>query len=281
VSNLDEATLNRLLKLGAQGPEVLFKDHESRDPVIVVPQDMKIESLAKFYPPKRVDQRVTLLEAGSFIDYVNRFKDKDTLIFSDVSESGVTFKAILDYHQPPEEKQGLTAKARYCKHVATFNAVETPEWKVWGRNNRVIMTQLEFAEFLENNLQLFVEPKGAELLELVRTLHGHSNARFNTSLRLDNGAYSASYEEDVSIKGSAGSKSGDIKLPPEIAAGFAIFQGAEPYKIKARLKCRIVDRQLKLYFETIQLPNIVRDSIMLLVKQVSTKTGIVPLLGAA
>jgi hypothetical protein len=37
---------------------------------------------------------------------------------------------------------------------------------------------------------------------------------------------------------------------------------------------------LKLYFETIQLPNIIRESIMLLVEQVAKETKIVPMLGS-
>lgn len=282
MSTFDEPTLQRLIKLGATAPEVLNKEHTDRDPLVVIPEDMKVESLAQFYPPKRIVQAVVLLEAGSFIEYVNRFKDADTLIFSDVTEFGVTFKAVLDYHQAPVTKAEVGPNPRYCKHTATFQAIETPEWKTWKAANGQALSQLDFATFLENNEQLFVKPNGAELLELVRTLHGHCNARFSTAIRSETGAYSVSYEEDVVIKGNAGgtaSKPGEMKLPPQIEAGMSVFQGASPYKIKARLKATATERKLTLRFETIQFHAVVRESILLLVKQVADKTGIVPMLG--
>ena len=275
--NSDLARL--LLQQGAKAPQIL--DLAGGEKVVVIPAGMDVKSLKGFCQPERIEQRVTLLEAGSFIEYVNRFKDADTLIFSDISETGVTFRAVLDYHQQKD------AKARYCRHVAQFTAVETPDWKVWRAADRQLMKQIEFAEFLENNLQLFVDDKGkstgAALLELVRTLHGHANARFATSIRMDNGAHSVIYEEDVRVAGNAGgtaSKPGEMQLPPLVHVGLAVFQGAAPYKITARLKSRVTDRQLFIRFETVQMPAIVRESILLLVKQVAEQTKIVPMLGS-
>ena len=277
-----------LMEQGAKQPGIL--ECPGAEKFAFVPSGMKMESLERFFPPVRIKEVVEILEAGSFVEYVNRFKNDDTLIFCDVQESGVTFEAVIDYHHAPQyekaEKAGdttisITPGPEHCSHRVVFAAVETPDWKVWKAANRQQMTQLAFAEFLENNQQLFVTPKGADLLEIVRTLHGHTNARFNTLIRLDNGAHSVGYDEDVKIVGGgSNSKSGEIKLPPVIEAGFAIFQGVPAYKVKARLKARIEDRGLKLYFETIQLPNIIRESIMLLVEQVAKETKIVPLLGS-
>jgi uncharacterized protein YfdQ (DUF2303 family) len=237
-------------------------------------------SLANFFPPRRVRQNVTLLDAGSFIDYVNRFKSADSLIFSNVTESNATFTAILDYH-----KMDLTAD--YCAHRASFTTQPTPEWSVWLKSNRVPMSQVDFATWLEDNLKLFVtsadeaSPSAAELLELVRTLHGHQNARFSSNLRLQTGAFSASYDEDTEVKGTMTTKPGSIDLPAQICGGFPLFQGGEAYAVPARLKSRIVERKLMLHYETISLPQLVRENIMAVVKQVGEKTGIIPMLGQA
>jgi len=243
-------------------------------PFILVPSGMRAESLAPFRPPPRIKRTVTLLEANSFADYVNKFKMPETLIFVTVTETGCTFRALLDYHQPAPD---LTPA--YCEHEAVFAAVETPDWKVWKAADRKKLPQVDFAEWIENNSRLMVEPSGAELLELVRSLHGHKNARFNQSIRLDNGAYSVNYDEDVEIKGSVSTKAGAIELPPTIKAGIAVFQGADKYAVEARLKSRIEERRLVLYFETIAITEIVRESIMLIVKQISERTSIVPLIG--
>jgi len=233
-----------------------------------------VESLEQYFPPTRIQQRVILLEAGSFIEYVNHFKGPDTLIFANVSETGADFTAVLDYHGAAPELDPA-----YCSHIAKFTAIETPEWKTWKAANRQAMDQVKFATFLEDNLTLFVDPSGAALLELVKSLHGHRNARFTSSLRLDNGSYAVSYDEDISVRGTSSTQSGALELPPVIKAGMRVFQGADAYEIPARLKSRCEERKLVLYFETIGLPTIVRESILLLVKQIEDGTSIIPLLG--
>ncbi len=264
--------LDRIVELSGNFP--IRAAVQTGVPFLVIPDGMKLESLERLIPPQRIKRHVQFLEASSFCDYVNKFKNSNTLIFANVSESGCKFLAILDYHAPMPD---LTPA--YCDHVATFTAIETPEWKTWREANRQAMNQVEFATWLEDNQKLFVEPTGAELLELVRTLHGHNNARFNTALRLDNGSFSVSYDEDVVVKGASVAKGGEFELPPVIKAGIAVFQGGEKYEVSARLKSRCADRKLSLFFETISYHEIVRESILLLTKQIGEETKIVPLLG--
>lgn len=274
MNNTKEETqlVDRLTSFGAMAPEAI--EIPGGTPVVSLPATHHLESLAKFYPPQRIERSVTLLEAGSFADYVNRFKMPDTLIFVTVSETGCTFRAMLDYHSPAPE-----LKPAFCQHEAVFTAVETPDWKTWKAADRKKLKQVEFAEWLEDNARLFVDPPGADLLELVTNLHGHANARFNQAARLKTGAQSVSFEEDVIIKGGSSTTSDSIELPATVSAGIAVFQGSEKYEVKARLKCGIEERRLVLRFETIALAEIVRESILLLVGQISEKTGLVPLIG--
>ena len=224
---------------------------------------------------------MTLLEATSFIDYVNRFKNANTLIFASVSETGVAFKAMLDYHAAAPD-----LKPDFCRHVANFTAIETPEWRIWKEADRELMSQSTFATWLEDNLSLLTVggenkyPTGAALLELVKSLYGHRNARFSQSIRLDNGAHSVQFDEDIEVRGGGTSTaSGDLEIPAMICGGLAIFQGADPYEMPARLKTRCVDRKLGIIFETVNLPKIIRESILLLVEKVAKGTEIIPLLG--
>lgn len=269
---LPKETFDTILSLGAMA--VPIQTLPGAEPLVIIPNTTKTESLAKFFPPARISRKVTLLEAGSFVEYVNRFKTDDTLIFATVSETGAKFMAMLDYHGAAP-----ALKPAYCAHVAEFEAIQTPEWKIWKSVDRTPLNQVAFATFLEDNAGLFVEPNGAELLELVRSLHGHKNARFNTSVRLNNGAYSVGYDEDIVVKSSNTTTSGELELPPVIKAGMSVFQGADAYEIPARLKTRIEDRRLVLFYETIALHKIVRESILLLVKQIADGTDIIPLLG--
>lgn len=284
---ISKEAIDLLLATGRGQNQVM--ENLSGEPFFIAPSG-EPKGLKGFFPPRRIEQRVKLLDAGSFIDYVNRFKTLDSLIFSDVTEQGATLTAVIDYHTP--EKEGGVPD--WCRHIATFTTMQTPEWKAWLAGNRKPMEQVEFATWLEDNLHLFVVPKDkvtgqdlpgyptpAELLELVRSLHGHQNARFNTALRLDNGAYSVAYDEDVSVKGTMSTRSEAMELPPLVCGAVSVFQGSAPYAVSARLKSRCVERKLVLWFETINLPAIVRESIMATVKEVGEKTGIVPLLGSA
>lgn len=274
-SSEEKALVDRLLELG--GNFKVIKASESGEPFTIVPQGMHVESLSEFCPPTRIRQTPRFHESGSFSDYVNRFKTDNTLIFAsfgELGQDGVTFVATLDYHSPAP-----ALKPAYCDHEATFVALFTPEWLTWRQADRKRMGQVEFAEWLEDNQKFFVEPKGAELLETVRSLHGHKNARFNTVIRLDNGAQSVAYDEDVQIKGTSVTKGETLELPPLIKAGIAVFQGAPAYEVTARLKCRVEDRKLFLYYETVSMSAIIRESIMLLAKEIGTKTKIIPLVG--
>lgn len=251
------------------------------DPFVMSPNGAIIP-LKQYFSPRRIEQRVSLQDAGSFIDYVNRFKTPATLIFATLTETNATLAAVFDYHMAATDKH----QPDHCAHRAVFTTLETPDWKAWSAADRRQMDQVQFATWLEDNSQLIRQhekfpeaPSAADILELVRSLHGHSNARFNTALRLDNGAHSVSYDEDVVVKGNNTTRSEGMELPPIICGGVAVYHGAEPYLVPARLKVRVNERKLTLWFETINKPGIIRESIMAITKQVAEKTGIVPLLG--
>ena len=190
--------------------------------------------------------------------------------------------AIFDYHGAVDDAKTPLEPGRLA-HLAKFATITTPEWNAWSEKDREVCGQLEFAEWIEENLKLFTKPEGtsaptgAELLDLVRTLHGHSNARFNTTLRLQTGGHSVSYDEDVQVAGQ--NSSGKIDVPPTIIGGFKIFEGGEAYRVDARLKLRVESRSLKLWYETINKHAIVRENILAVAKLVGEKTGIIPLLG--
>lgn len=268
-------TVNRLLELGAA--KILPQKLETGEPFIVIPATCKVERLGEIITPGHIKRSVSLLEAGSFADYVNRFKTDCTQIFALVTDTGGKFVAVLDYHGPAPE-----LKASFCDHLAIYEPIQTVEFKSWMEANRRRMGQVEFAVWLEENAAVLKEPVGAELLELVQTLHGHSEARFNQTFRLKDGSCKIQFDEDVVVRGTsaASSKPGELELPDTITAGIAPFQGAPLYEIKARLRVRLENRKLSLWFETIAPHQIIRDSLMLATRAIAEKTGLIPLLGS-
>ena len=268
-------SINRLLELGGAVAEP--KDQEGHDPLVIIPNGCKIENLSALYPPRYIKQTVQLTAAAAFVDYVNRFKRPETLIFAALGDDPpATVLAVFDYHTAAPD----SAPAR-CAHLARFCLRPTPEWQTWLEADRQRKAQLTFAEWLEENAPLLESPNGAELLELVQTLHGHSEARFNNTFRLKDGAVKLSYDEDVVIRGTAGntSKPGELELPAFITARLALFEGGEKQPITARLKVRLENRKLVLWFETVQLARVVCDCINATLADIGAKTELPVLRG--
>lgn len=252
-----------------------------------------VQSLAPMMPPSRIRANIALIDVGSFCDYVNRFKNPDTLIFANVTENGAKLTAIIDYHgAPPRSNNEGTVeeigipKPRYGNHRATLELIETDDWKAWVESNgpEAAMTQEQFAVWLEEHAYLFNSVKdgslkGADLLEMVCSLQAKSNVRYNRSIRLQDGRNSLDYEEDVSVTGSL--STGTMVFPQFINAQIQPFEGGPKYYVDARLKTRISGRQLSIWYETVQLNNFIRAAVLDTVKAVTEKTGLIPFIGTA
>lgn len=276
---IPKETIDRLIELGAQAPTI--NELPSAYPFVVLPEKMAVKSLEELVPRHHVKRCVTLKTAESFCDYVNRFRDGTTLVFADVNESAAKFVAVLDYHAQAGVPGCGPALANFCHHTAVYEPEATQEWITWKAANRKPMPQTEFATWLEENAHIFRAPSGAELLELVETIYATSEARYTGAVRLRSGGGKMCYEEDVTLQGRAGTQQGSLELPPKVDAGFAPFIGAEPMLISARLKYRLESRKLVLWFETIGMHLIVRQSVERIVGQVAEATGIKPMMGRA
>lgn len=271
-------TVSTLLKTGAaMAAPVLMAGGE---PYAVVPNGYAIQNLAHLLPPTRVKQCALLVEAGSFCDYVKRYKNPDTMIFAQVTSTGATLTAVIDYHGAADEAGKV--RPEYCAHLAKLELVQTPDWTAWCRADRQPMEQVTFASWLEDHAYLFNSVKdgalkGADLLALVQTLTGKSEVNFTSKMNLKNGATEYTYEEVVNVQGTT--VSGKMEMPGLISAALQPYHGGPVYQVDARLKTRIEGRKLRIWFETVQLDKIIRDSVLDTVKMVAEQTGIVPLLG--
>lgn len=269
MSDLTAEAINTILEIADHNPKYVEADGT---PFICLPAGTKIESLDAFVKPKHIRANPSFNDVSSFTAYVLKFADDDTIVFANPSADGVEVAAIIDYHH------GVTPE--WCKHKATFKTQLTPEYQTWMAANRKQMNQVDFATWLEDNANLMVEPSGTDLLELVRTLHGHKNARFSGEVRLATGNYSVSWEEETVVKATTKTEGGSIELPRIITAGIAPFLGASPYAIQARLKTKVEERKLALWFETIAPHVIIRDSINLVCAQIKAALNRPLLIGA-
>lgn len=265
-----------LLAAGAGLNSRVLTEHGG-PPVAVVPERWLIQPLP--VQPLFVPRTVTFSDVDSFAAYTNRFLTANTLLFAAVTDTDCKLTAHLDYHGAANLEAGPRARG-WSSHQAVLVCSPTREWKTWLDANGADdpFTQAEFAQFLEDNERVFLTPDAASLLELVTTLEGKNNVRFNSAMRLQNGRCKLSYEEDVELRG--GVDAGSIEVPSELICSIIPFEnGPEPYKVRSRLRYRIQNKQIVFWYETITPHLILRDAARAVMDAVRAKVAVPLLIG--
>lgn len=183
-----------------------------------------------------VKQQVNAFDAASFIAYVNRFKtlgtadgDEKTTIFSDPNRFALC--GVIDYH--------TGAVPDRLGHKITFEAPVSEQWARWRAIDGKPLSQMEFAEFVEENIEDIVEPEPARFLDLVTGLHAKKKVNFESGVRLQSGAHELTFAEEVEAKGR-----GQMVVPSEFAIGVPVFLGGAAYRVRVLLRYRIDEGRL-------------------------------------
>lgn len=234
-------------------------------PFLVSTSALCLTSLEAFADtPARVRGTVGCETPLGFTDYVKRYRDRNTIVFIRRREADMT--AVFDYHQT-----GDTIGAGPGEHRATFKACTTPEWDRWMESNRTLMSQENFAEFIEDNLGDIGSPDGAVLLELVENFKVKKDVNFTSQIKRSNGAVKMAYVEDVT--GSGGTSSGDMAIPEKIVLGIAVYEGGMKFKVEARLRYRLNGGKLALSYDILRLDDVLRNAFEEVVQGVQVQLG--------
>jgi uncharacterized protein YfdQ (DUF2303 family) len=222
-------------------------------PVVALQAGYQLHDITKFLPtlPAPVDKRgvVTLHTPQAFVTYVDAYRDRDTLVLTDVTAA--TVKAVIDYH-----KAGEDGAPRHGKHIASFACRHTKEWATWSAAHKKAMSQVDFAQFLEDNLPDIAAPAGGLLLEMARTIEVKKDVAFASSVRLQDGQQQLTYNENIEGSTSRGS----LRLFETITLGIAPFEGSSKYELQARLRFRMNDGKLSLWFDLVRAHKVLEDA---------------------
>jgi uncharacterized protein YfdQ (DUF2303 family) len=230
----------------------------------VVPKNCHVTDLAEYMPqPLRIKEDVALYDAESFISYVNTFKDASSRLFFDPEDE--SFQAALDYHLPGVPSWGT--------HSAEFKPRRSVEFQTWLGKNRVQMTQVDFARFLEENLPDIVEPSNSELLQVALSFEAKKSADFSSGIRLANGQIQFQYDEV--IRGSA--NKGTLEVPEQFVLGITIHLNGPAYKIPVRLRWRLQESKVVFWYEIVRPHKFVEDALKEIQLRVADQTAL-PLL---
>lgn len=231
-------------------------------PGFILPAGYAFKELSHLLPaPTRKKGTTVLNDAESFIAVVNDQKAEDgTRLYSTINPP--TFTAVFN-HNGNEPGWG--------DHRAHYNAPLSPEWKAWDDIDGVSKTQVELAQFIENNLVDVVSPDGATLLEICRTLEAKKKVNFASSIRLSDGSHQFTYEEDV--QGSA--QKGQLKVPEEFSIGIPVFENGEKWQITVRLRFRINEGgKLTMWLELVRPHKVMELAVKELREHIAQKTDL-------
>ncbi|GGA80614.1 hypothetical protein GCM10011369_23190 [Neiella marina] len=220
--------------------------HQVKDsvPFVAVPRGHELKSIESFLKfPTRIRETMKVLTPESFIKYFNVFCDDDSLIVLNDNNQSIT--GFLDYHQAHSPS--------WCDHKVVYSCPKSREWELWNQMNQHKFNQLSFAEFIEQNIKDFAEPAGGQLLEIATQFSVTRTSVFSSGVRLQSGEFQFQFSEENQKKGT-------VEVPEKFSIGIAPFHNGERYKIEARLRYRIREGELAIWFELIEPEKVLEDA---------------------
>ena len=200
--------------------------------------------------PKHKRGTVTVRDTASFAHYHERHADADSEVFADLDAA--TFTVVLDAHR--------TDGARWQQHRLVLALQATLPWRTWLANDRRMLTQQQFAEFLEDNCRdLAPGPvTAADLLEIAQSFQANTKVKFQSGKRLATGQTQLTYVEDVTA--SAGQR-GEIVIPSEFHLGIVPYEDCAPAIVPARFRYRLDGGELRLGYFLADPQRIAREAV--------------------
>lgn len=237
-------------------------------PFVVVPAGYAVHDLEKLFPvPSRRRGTIAYRDAASFCAAVKNGALGDaTKLYHD--PSGPSFKCVFNDHG---------SEPGWRDHTATYACPKSVEWIIWSTSNKKVMSQTDFAQFIEDNAPDCVSPDAATMIEISRTLQAKKGVNFASGIRLDNGQVQFKYEE--TIAGTAGSK-GQLSIPETFSIGIAVLEGGPKYQVHARFRYRIDNAGvLTMWFDLDRPHKIIEDAAKEVLDVIAETTGMAVLNG--
>lgn len=169
--------------------------------------------------PAFIDQIVNIDQSQSLIDYVNRFKTPETVIFADGDELQIA--AVIDYHKVSSEGPGL------AEHQAVLTLSHSAEWETWAAIDGRMYDQKSFARMIDINSDDIIQPNGAALLEQVMDVEMATTVSVARKLE-STGSSRGRQDMNRTTTGTV--------LPPFFLLSIPVFTGEPKVEVRAMTK---------------------------------------------
>lgn len=235
-------------------------------PFVVIPANHTVQALDKLLEnPTRKVGNPAFIKSTAFCEYVNEQKEESSRLYV---TSPTQVLCVIDHH--------AASAAGWGQHRVTFNLTKTREWLLWNANDKVQKGQREFAQFIEDNMDDVCKPSGGELLDLIRTVKASQNLDCSGEIDEKGDTKSASFV--IQTRTKAGAKS-ELDLPQEFTLLISPYEGGEKLFVKARLRLKIQEPKLLIWFELVKVEAMEKSALEDIVDSISEKIGLSPWYG--
>jgi uncharacterized protein YfdQ (DUF2303 family) len=208
--------------------------------VVVVPENGQVQLIdprpdGERLNPRRARGTATVFDVDSFAALWTKHSDVSSEVFAD--PFGFTVTGIFN----ADAGAGLLAGHR--DHRVVLECRLTKGWLAWAANDGKLLSQEEFAEFLEERAIDVRTPSGAELLEIAQTLEATTRSEFKSAVTLQSGVKSLTYDVEQSARAGL---DGTLEIPGTFELAIAPFDGGDRFAMTARFRYRLRDGKLAL-----------------------------------
>ncbi len=258
-----------------QALAALGKPQKNPDPdgkhFVVVPEGWVAEDLPVQGAPARPSGTVKLRDAASFIRFFNDHKAERSRVYASLEPA--QFLAVFDEFDTCSAAEEVSSQGDWRSFRALFAVPASREWTLWNQANRKHMSQLAFAEFLQDNLPDVAEPDGATLLEMALNFEAAQNGSFVAAQRLQDGSHNLQWKAENNASGS-------VRLPEQIRLFIPVFENEAPSDVHARLRYRVKEGALHIWYELVRPHKVLEAAFRGTWQRIEQQASAVILLGS-
>lgn len=184
------------------------------------PQDLtrQIEA-AQPNPNRKIGDNI-VVDVLSFAAYLAKHGVPESELWG--SRDAGRIRAVINAHEDASTGEGADTNgvAGWGDHTVTLQLRHSDDWNDWAKSNGQWLSQVDFAEFVEDHLPNFGSPTGAEALELAQSFRATQKVEFGATKHAG-GATTLSYVESTDAKAST--KKGEIAFPDKVTLGIHVY----------------------------------------------------------
>jgi len=230
---IDATAIDAIAVLAKRGQEPAISQFDQRGNQYVTGADGTVRVIPPVDPilPMAIQENPVFAELASFVEYCKLYGSAATPIMCGLQQKRMD--AVLNYHYP---RDGTTMpKVEHGTHIATFVAEVSYTLKPWLGINRRWMSQVEFAYFIEENMETIGSPAGADLLTMAETLKVHRDMVFKSNKRLKDGTVDFELVEKDNVTSGAQ----HVGVPDNILIVSPVFLLRPAQEITAKLRYKV------------------------------------------